>query len=160
MWNWSQISPFETRPQSDWVRQAQSLCWVHQNWDLVTQKSNIDPMRHMIAGKCQHHCGSRQAANLCCMCYPREVLKSIATPQMLPSCFKVESFISRLEGEDHSRHLSMLIAVCLPRCTIEAQNCISKQIFKSSRYVEICCLFHINKSFWNVPWFIFLCVYV
>ena len=35
---------------------------------------------------------------------------------------------------------------------------IFKQVFKLSWQVEICCLFHINKNFWNVPWFIFLCV--
>lgn len=42
--------------------------------------------------------GAERQQNLCCMCYSREVLKSLATSQMLPSCFKVASFISLLEG--------------------------------------------------------------
>lgn len=37
---------------------------------------------------------------------------------MLPSCSKVASFISLLEGEGHSRYLSILTAGCLPKRTL------------------------------------------
>lgn len=75
---------------------------------------------------------------------------------MLPSCSKVTSLSAYSRGEvlQVREHADSWLPTEV--CAIEAQNFISKQVLKFSWYIEICCLFYIKESFWNVPWFIFL----
>lgn len=104
----------------------------------------------MIAIKCQHRCGGGQAAKSLLYLLPQRGTEEPSHSSNTYIMFKSGIFMSLLDGEGHSRYPSMLIAGCLPRCATKAQNFISKQAFKSYLYVEVCCLFHTNKSFLNI----------
>lgn len=153
----SQIALFEARSQR--LRHKGSLCCVHHNWDLVTsEKWNWSYETHdcyKVSASLWGQTGSKISV---VSAIPERYWRAPSHSSDASIMLKSGIFMSLLEGEGHSRYRSMLIAGCLPRCATEAQNCISKQAFKSYWYVEVCCLFHINKSFLNIPWFIPLSV--